>query len=157
MKVQMVFWEENGYHDSDFFRIVSDLEKEVCYKELVGTTRGAMEPSEMMPSYHEVELIDDRAKAKQLYIDYLLDEEMNDSTLKIGDTVVITSGRKYPKGNEYVVTGFSEYRDRYGRVQTEYVNFEGGRTSISNVELVSRPVELHRAFLTDYVNLTYGV
>lgn len=40
----------------------------------------------------------------------------------------------------FKIRTFNEYKDRYGRVQTKYADFEGGRVDLSNVELKERSI-----------------
>lgn len=57
---------------------------------------------------------------------------------KVGDTIEVVRGRKYPIGTRFIVTGFSEYEPSgcYGHNRTYYCNFEGGRIDKCNVKIV---------------------
>lgn len=54
----------------------------------------------------------------------------------VGDTVRVFKGKKLPIGYIGTIASTYEFKDKYGRMQAEYVVFEDGkRTNIDNVEL----------------------
>ncbi len=54
-----------------------------------------------------------------------------------GDTVKVVKGRKIPIGTVAVVESIRPWKDKYGRVQTEYAVFTDGRkTSVNNCVII---------------------
>lgn len=64
---------------------------------------------------------------KQQYMEWKYQESLKAGRILVGMTVEVFKGRKYPIGTTGVVEGFSEYRDRYGRVCTTYVVTTDGK------------------------------
>lgn len=64
---------------------------------------------------------------KKAYEAWKREEDFKAGRILEGFTVEVVKGRKYPIGTKGVVKGFSDYRDRYGRVRTTYVVTEDGK------------------------------
>ena len=130
----------NNYHDdSDFFSVYLDIENKEVVKHITHSTRGAGYNSIPVPHVWVGGL-----DAKQLaLVDNVMVEIAKDHIRQSevfykGDVVKVIKGRKLPIGTEFVVTGRSEFKDRYGRVCTQYLHGEFGKVSISNCEIVER-------------------
>lgn len=55
-----------------------------------------------------------------------------------GDTVVISRGRKLPKGAVKTIADIKPYKDRYGRTLCDYAYFtDGTKTNIDNCDLIT--------------------
>lgn len=128
-------FEVNGYNDSDFYEVVYDATTDRADQILVDTTRFAAVHGlpERVPATPEIRAKFLVALAKQAA------KAAETTPVAVGDTVKVTNPRaRNHKGEVFVVTDFSEYRDRYGRSQTTYVHGEGGiRTSVQNVDKIS--------------------
>lgn len=126
----------NGYDDSDFMRVMWCEESQAVVEHMYGTTRGAYMSD---PTEGTTPATDVTQRAARIYIEEQarIDHKKNPS-ISVGDWVRIVKGRKYDHGIEFSVQGFPKYHDRYGRVQTVYV--EGGdyKTDIHNVELIEK-------------------
>ncbi len=128
-------FEINGYDDSDGIALVYDRICKTLSRVTFWTTRGVITNDRLEGYSTEVTPADKFGAMRALIKEQL---ESHSHTPRAGDTVEIFKGRKYPKGTVFVVTGFSEYRDCYGRVQTTYAHSEDGaiKTSVSNLRVL---------------------
>tara|TARA_B100002049_G_C16084874_1_gene378894 strand:+ start:8048 stop:8563 length:516 start_codon:yes stop_codon:yes gene_type:complete len=132
--------EDNGYHDSYFYSVYFDFEKEQFIKHQTHTTAGAgynPVPSECMP----LESLTDADKQEYLCLANAVARNLIDDSTTVfkGDIVQVVKGRKYPKGLEFTVTGRSEYKDKFGRIQTQYLLGEDGiKVSVANCKVLRR-------------------
>ena len=132
--------EDNGYHDSYFYSVYFDCKKEQFVKHQTHTTAGAgynPVPSDCKPleTLGEADKQEYHRRASVIARN-LIDESM---TVFKGDVVQVIKGRKYPKGLEFTVTGRSEYKDRFGRIQTQYLLGEDGvKVSVANCKVLRR-------------------
>jgi hypothetical protein len=134
--------EANGYDDSDFFALVWDEETQICKEVQTGTTRFAWneyvtvdatdEVIEKARNYYQNEY----EKAKQEIFEATLKAQK--SMINMGDDVVVTKGRKAPKG----VVGrvekfrFNMYQPDNTQLSIQTVKGEWYDTYIKNVERV---------------------
>lgn len=139
--------EDNGYHDSYFYSVYFDYEQEQFVKHQTHTTAGAGYnplPRECV----SIESLKDADKQEYLRRASVLACKLIDESMTVfkGDVVQVIKGRKYPKGLEFTVTGRSEYKDRFGRIQTQYVLGEDGiKVSVANCKV------LRRAYNEDHI------
>ena len=64
---------------------------------------------------------------REAYKRWEYEEDLKVGRIRVGMTVEVFKGRKYPIGTTGVVERFSEYRDRYGRLCTTYVVTTDGK------------------------------
>ena len=82
----------------------------------------------------ELEFVENIEEMQEKYKDYLLHKRCEESKkeghsiyAKIGDTIEVYKGRKYPKGTQFKVKGETTWRDMYGRVKAYYWITECGK------------------------------
>lgn len=82
----------------------------------------------------ELKFVDDVEEMQEQYKRYLLQQRCEESkkeghsaNAKIGDTIVVYKGRKYPKGTRFVIKAESTYTDVYGRARAWYWITECGK------------------------------
>lgn len=82
----------------------------------------------------ELEFVDNVEEMQEKYKDYLLQQRCEESKqaghsawAKIGDTIEVYKGRKFPKGTQFKIKGEATWKDCYGRVQVYYWVTECGK------------------------------
>lgn len=133
-KVLLNTYERNGYHDSDGIALVLNRAAKKLERIVYWTTRGHV-------SGDQLEGVDrsptraDFFRSMRIIRNELLSKNMPEQ----GDNVVISRGRKYPKGTVFKIDRFSNYRDHYGRVQTVYAHDKAGsiKVNCNNIDLTS--------------------
>lgn len=150
--------EHNGYDDSDFCDIILDLANRNIFEYCTHSTRGAgyrsLADSVAITIYSE-EVQNALYKEFDAISREVADKHYKENNIKhAGDTLQVTNpkARKH-KGEVFICTGFEEYRDHYGRLQTLYALGEGVRTNVKNCSVLTvNPKVLNEA----RDNLFYG-
>jgi hypothetical protein len=125
-------YEKNGYDDSDGIALCYDRTNNKLVRFITWTTRGVINTDRLAGV--ELEALESDLEAVR---ELLKDEYIKANKIHVGDNVNITRGRKYPKGDTFVVTNISEFRDRYGRVLTTYIHSEFGiKININNCDVL---------------------
>lgn len=82
----------------------------------------------------ELEWVGNVEEMQEKYKEYLIQQRCEESKkeghslfAKIGDTIEVYKGRKYPKGTRFVIKSESTYRDMYGRARAYYWITECGK------------------------------
>lgn len=132
--------EENGYDDSDFYYVGVNIKSGEYFKHYHSTTRGAghnpLDNAAFIGSLSDTLQATVREMFKSSCVaeaNRLLSTDL-DRWIDVGDTVKVSNprARKF-KGVEFVVTGFDDFIDGYGRRKTVYLLGDNGiKTNITN-------------------------
>lgn len=82
----------------------------------------------------ELEYVENIEEMQQKYNEYLIQKRCEESKqaghsawAKVGDTIEVYKGRKYPKGTRFVIKGETTWQDMYGRTRAWYWITECGK------------------------------